>query len=285
MQSTPSSISPTAVPTAPPQPQIVSTPRMLPLEEEKKLPISPILPESSQITPKESNICKENIKNEFEEYKKKDEALGLAELSFETGEQPAEPERIVHPQVAVSGPIVEQPQSKQPTELLPAEVQLNALFENMSSVVMREKRAIKEKYQRQSERENEFAKMRTERVNEIEKEREEWEKHKLACISPEKSGIIDLEIGGTHKIATNRTTLTKYHSSLLAMMFSGLQPLTLHHGKVFIDRDGEPFKMMIDYLRSGKMPASSTKEQEQRFKEELEFWGIPLTPIRKKSYR
>ena len=35
------------------------------------------------------------------------------------------------------------------------------------------------------------------------------------------SEIIDLDIGGTHKITTTRATLTKYKGSVLAAQFNG----------------------------------------------------------------
>lgn len=53
--------------------------------------------------------------------------------------------------------------------------------------------------------------------------------------------IIDLDIGGTHKITTTRSTLTSRSDSTLAAMFSGRHQLSTHNGRVFIDRDGETF--------------------------------------------
>jgi len=90
------------------------------------------------------------------------------------------------------------------------------------------------------------------------------------------SDIIELNIGGTHNVTTSRSTLTKYHTSLLATMFSSFNKLSILKDKIFIDRDGEPFCKMISYLRSGLMPIFSSKAQEQAFRDELEFWQIPL---------
>ena len=85
-----------------------------------------------------------------------------------------------------------------------------------------------------------------------------------------------LDIGGTHMIATARTTLTKFASSTLGYMFNGMHDLKQHKGRVFIDRDGEPFTHVISYLRSGKVPVFNTKHEELRFIEEMDFWQIPL---------
>jgi hypothetical protein len=90
------------------------------------------------------------------------------------------------------------------------------------------------------------------------------------------SDIIELNVGGTHNVTTSRSTLTKYHTSLLATMFSNFNKLSTLKDKIFIDRDGEPFTKMISYLRTGLMPIFSSKAQKQAFKDELEFWQIPL---------
>lgn len=59
-------------------------------------------------------------------------------------------------------------------------------------------------------------------------------------------------------------------------MFSGRHYLNKHKGRVFIDRDGDPFISVITYLRSGKIPVFNTKTEESKFQEEMEFWQIPL---------
>ena len=72
--------------------------------------------------------------------------------------------------------------------------------------------------------------------------------------------VIDLDIGGTHKITTLRSTLTKvinqlinskYADSTLAKLFSLISleyVLKLHNGRYFIDRDGQTFIQLLDYL-------------------------------------
>ena len=63
----------------------------------------------------------------------------------------------------------------------------------------------------------------------------------LECIEDD---ILDLNIGGTHMIAT--TKLCKYPSSTLALFFSGNHPLQKYKGRYFIDSDGETFLRLID---------------------------------------
>ena len=66
--------------------------------------------------------------------------------------------------------------------------------------------------------------------------------------------ILDLDIGGTHKVTTAKKTLTKFEGSVLAAMFSGRHQMTKHKDRIFIDRDGNAFTLMLDYLRSGQKP-------------------------------
>jgi hypothetical protein len=45
---------------------------------------------------------------------------------------------------------------------------------------------------------------------------------------------------------------------------------------VFIDRDGETFSEVINYLRNSKkeMPVFESEEKAKIFSQELDFWGI-----------
>ena len=72
--------------------------------------------------------------------------------------------------------------------------------------------------------------------------------------------ILELNIGGTHEIATTRATLTKYKNSALAVFFSGQSPIPMIGDKYFIDRDGEQFINLVNFLRTGKFPIMKSKE-------------------------
>ena len=101
------------------------------------------------------------------------------------------------------------------------------------------------------------------------------DKFKLAQGCSE-SDIIDIDVGGTHFPSTTRSTLIKYKNSALAQLFSGNYVLTQKGGKVFIDREGEPFVNVINYLRSGTFPILRNEEEESKFYDELDFWKIPI---------
>jgi hypothetical protein len=91
--------------------------------------------------------------------------------------------------------------------------------------------------------------------------------------------IIELNVGGTHSFTTTIQTLTQYKHSALAKMFSGKFTLTKHNGKVFIDRDGAIFSLVLNYLRNKTLPTIFTNEKERiLFYDELDYWQLPLNP-------
>ena len=64
-------------------------------------------------------------------------------------------------------------------------------------------------------------------------------------------------------------------------MFSGRYEIRKHNERYFIDRDGNVFVCLVNflslnliYLGSGKFPVFKTKIEETNFIEELEFWQI-----------
>lgn len=59
-------------------------------------------------------------------------------------------------------------------------------------------------------------------------------------------------------------------------MFSGKHEIPKHNGCIFIDREGEAFINMINFLRNDKIPHFRNTNEEIQFMEELEFWCIPL---------
>jgi len=59
-------------------------------------------------------------------------------------------------------------------------------------------------------------------------------------------------------------------------MFSGRHEIPKHNGRLFIDRQGDSFINMINYLRNGKYPVFRDKNEEINFFEELNFWQIPI---------
>ena len=55
-------------------------------------------------------------------------------------------------------------------------------------------------------------------------------------------------------------------------MFSKNHLLQKHNGKIFIDRDGKTFKLLIQYLRNNKIPNFEDEKQKQNFIEECDYW-------------
>lgn len=92
-----------------------------------------------------------------------------------------------------------------------------------------------------------------------------------------KSRIVQLDVGGTHKIKTNLDVLTSVPDTLLHRMFSGRHSIPKNEkGNVFIDRDGEAFLAIVNYLRDGRrnIPEFDSIKQKQLFIKELEFWEM-----------
>lgn len=115
----------------------------------------------------------------------------------------------------------------------------------------------------------------------IELEKLNKEKNELKYLyklynNAKETDILELNIGGTHEITTTRGTLIKYKNSALAVFFSGLYPLPMLGDKVFIDREGEQFVNLVNFLRNEKFPIFKDKEEEDKFKEELDFWKITI---------
>lgn len=67
-------------------------------------------------------------------------------------------------------------------------------------------------------------------------------------------------------------------------MFSGRHEIQKHNGRIFIDRQGEAFINLINYLRNGKYPIFKDKNEEINFFEELQFWQIPIYDTSKNKF-
>jgi len=111
----------------------------------------------------------------------------------------------------------------------------------------------------------------------LEKEKDQFKENLkiIESVNIKDSDILDLDVGGTQKITTLRSTLLKYPNSALAAMFSGKYEIAKHNERHFIDRDGSSFVYVINFLRNSKMPNFKDKAEEASFYEVLEFWQIP----------
>lgn len=60
-------------------------------------------------------------------------------------------------------------------------------------------------------------------------------------------------------------------------MFNGTHDISVKQdGKIFLDRDGETFLSLVNYLRNNRkvFPKFVSKDEEQMFTKELEFWDM-----------
>lgn len=91
---------------------------------------------------------------------------------------------------------------------------------------------------------------------------------------PIEEDIIELNVGGRY-FATYRSTLISHENSMLEAMFSGRHPMKKDKkGRYFIDRDGEQFHTILNYLRTGKLLWPSDPQLKEQLKLELEYYGL-----------
>jgi hypothetical protein len=95
-------------------------------------------------------------------------------------------------------------------------------------------------------------------------------------VSEEDGSVVDLNVGGA-LYSTTRTTLLR-HDSMLAAMFSGRHELKRRaDGRIFIDRDGELFKYVLQYLRDGDLDVEDLDQGlRKRLKREAAFYCLPV---------
>jgi len=86
--------------------------------------------------------------------------------------------------------------------------------------------------------------------------------------------VIELNVGGTH-FTTYKSVLCKHKESMLAAMFSGRHPFTKDsNGHYFIDRDGEAFGYILNFLRRDEMLWPKNPILKKGVKLDLEFFGL-----------
>jgi len=93
-------------------------------------------------------------------------------------------------------------------------------------------------------------------------------------LPPSSSTKIKLNVGGTY-YTTSISTLTKEPDSMLGKMFSGAYAIIKEDdGSVFIDRDGESFKYVLEYLRDGDFYVPDDEVDLYRLKKEINYFGL-----------
>lgn len=121
--------------------------------------------------------------------------------------------------------------------------------------------------------------------DELMKDKSAWDKAKeqLNRASRPDTELAKFNIGGTHEAQVMIATLNNEKDSFLGKMFmSGDQykPLVQEDGRIFIDRDGESFMHIINYLRDGKktLPEFRGMRERKLFFRELDYWQIKAHP-------
>ena len=93
-----------------------------------------------------------------------------------------------------------------------------------------------------------------------------------------KSELVKLNVGGKHYITT-RSTLSGCGENFFTQMLEHANSGKLTHetdekGYIFIDRNGELFEYVLDYLRNGTLICTKKMKLRKRVEKELEFYGM-----------
>lgn len=153
---------------------------------------------------------------------------------------------------------------------------LDLIETKITNLLKTEKESIKLEFDNMISIKNSFNELKEKELKKYSEEKLKWLNTFISNKEVKGNEVINLNVGGTHMISTTRNTLIKYPLSAISVLFSGNYKLHKIDGKIFIDRDGEPFSMMINYLRTDKYPIFNSKKQEYYFIKELEFWKIPV---------
>ena len=98
-------------------------------------------------------------------------------------------------------------------------------------------------------------------------------------------GRIKLNVGGM-KFETTLSTLARYPDSMLGTMFSGREGIEVpvdEDGYVFIDRDGTHFRVILNFLRSGKITFPKDSAEAELLWDELQFYMLEAYVTEKRA--
>ncbi|XP_075706175.1 potassium channel regulatory protein [Rhinoderma darwinii] len=87
--------------------------------------------------------------------------------------------------------------------------------------------------------------------------------------------VITLDVGGM-KFSTLTSTLLRFPESKFAHMLDGSdRDFRIVNGQYFVDRDGNLFNYILDYLRTSHLTLPSDFSDYERLQREAEFYQIP----------
>ncbi|GJQ08905.1 hypothetical protein GpartN1_g696.t1 [Galdieria partita] len=88
------------------------------------------------------------------------------------------------------------------------------------------------------------------------------------------SSVVKLNVGGKY-FETTVDTLTKYSDSMLSAWFSGKYSMQKDdNGYIFLDRDGDRFRHILNYLRCGTIHIGEDIRLLGEILEEAEYFGL-----------
>ena len=143
--------------------------------------------------------------------------------------------------------------------------------------IKKNKSLIQDKKSKLRDKEKDLLKECAQKEEAIEQEKGRWEQEKvrIAQINHIQDEIVELDISGIFQMKVRRSLLASVPGSTLDAMFSGRHQLKKEDGKVFIDRNPDVFRMMIDFLRNNQRIAPIEDQHvAKQFDLELEYWGL-----------
>ena len=143
------------------------------------------------------------------------------------------------------------------------------------------KRLDEERTKRRSEWEEDNRRLGVEREK-LRQQQESFthEKKRIADHNAATEVMVELNVGGT-SFQTARTTLCQQQDSFLAGMVSGRHSVDRDRaGRIFIDRDGEQFRSILNFLRNpSKPPTPRDCTESELLAAESSFYGIHFFPF------
>ena len=143
------------------------------------------------------------------------------------------------------------------------------------------KRLDEERTKRRSEWEEEGRRLSIEKEK-LRQQQESFahEKKRIADHNAATEVMVELNVGGT-SFQTARTTLSQQPDSFLAGMVSGRHSVDRDRsGRIFVDRDSEQFRSILNFLRNpSKPPTPRDCTESELLAAEAQFYGIHFFPF------